>query len=256
MTDFRFFVGLHQPADAKNFPECCISINRLRGRKKPVECPQVLVDSGAFTELNIHGCYRHDVEEYAAELIRLHDKGVVKIAGAVAQDYMCEPFMLEKTGLDIETHQRLSVERYDGLLAALHKHYGPVLPFVVLPVLQGYDPEDYQRHVKLYGARLTPVMWAGVGSVCKRNGRPESVLEVLRAVKDARPDLRLHGFGIKKTSLSHPGVRELLATSDSMAWSLAARKEGRDGNSWAEAFAFRMDVLSRVYEMTTDHWIS
>ena len=29
----QFFVGLHQPADARNFERACISINRLRGRK-------------------------------------------------------------------------------------------------------------------------------------------------------------------------------------------------------------------------------
>ena len=47
----QFFVGLHQPADARNFERACISINRLRGRKKPVGDCIVLVDSGAFTEL-------------------------------------------------------------------------------------------------------------------------------------------------------------------------------------------------------------
>lgn len=34
----NFYVGLHQPADAQHFDLCCISINRLRGRKKPVAC--------------------------------------------------------------------------------------------------------------------------------------------------------------------------------------------------------------------------
>jgi hypothetical protein len=87
----RFYVGLHQPADAQHFGLSCISINRIRGRKKPVECPRVLVDSGAFTELNLYSGYRDGVEEYAAELYRLHIQCVIKIEAAVAQDYMCEP---------------------------------------------------------------------------------------------------------------------------------------------------------------------
>ncbi len=49
MNGVKFYVGLHQPADAKHFGLACISINRLRGRKKPVPCGDVLVDSGAFT---------------------------------------------------------------------------------------------------------------------------------------------------------------------------------------------------------------
>ena len=88
------------------------------------------------------------------------------------------------------------------------------------------------------GARLTNCMWVGVGSVCKRNGTPEKIAEVLSAIKSVRPDLRLHGFGVKVTSLLNASVRRLLATADSMAWSFAARKQGRNANSWLEAKAF------------------
>lgn len=231
MTAVKFYVGLHQPADARHFDLACISINRLRGRRKPVECADVLVDSGAFTELEKFGFYRHDVGEYAAEISRLHDAGVVQITAAVAQDYMCEPWMLAKTGLTIADHQRLTIDRYDALLAC-------DVPALVLPVLQGFAPQDYARHVRAYGSRLTTGMWVGVGSVCKRQGDPRAIVAVLQAIKAERPDLRLHGFGVKKTSLMHPGVREMLDTADSMAWSFAARKGGRNPNDWREADAF------------------
>ncbi|TPN90160.1 hypothetical protein [Mesorhizobium sp. B1-1-5] len=237
----QFYVGLHQPADAQHFELCCISINRVRRRKKPV-AGRVLVDSGAFTELNLYGGYRHGVEDYAAELFRLHTAGVVDIAAAVAQDYMCEPFMLAKTGLTILDHQRLTIERYDALNAELDRLFNGKCPFPVMPVLQGYAPTDYVRHVALYGDRLTHGMWVGVGSVCKSNGDPEAIVEVLSAIHRVRSDLLLHGFGVKQTALMHPGVRELLATADSMAWSFAARKQGRDGNSWHEAKAFAVRV--------------
>jgi hypothetical protein len=56
----------------------------------------------------------------------------------------------------------------------------------------------------------------------------------------ARPgsDLRLHGFGVKITSLRDAGVRGLLHSADSMAWSYNARMNGRDRNAWEEAAAF------------------
>jgi hypothetical protein len=245
----RFYVGLHQPADAHRFDRACLSINRVRGRKKPIPNTEVLLDSGAFTELHLHGRYRHGVEEYAAEVRRLHEEGVLRIAAAVAQDFMCEPFMLARTGLSVEDHQRLTIERYDALVAER-------LPVPVMPVLQGYAPEDYARHVPAYGDRLLPGMWVGVGSVCKRNSAPEKIVEVLSAIHAERSDLRLHGFGIKSTALQHPGVRHLLATADSMAWSFSARKQGRNGNSWHEAEAFRASVEataftgSRAWQMT------
>lgn len=231
----KFYVGLHQPSDAQHFDLACISINRLRGRKKEVPCGEVLVDSGAFTEISKHGRYRHSVAEYAAELYRLYTSGVVKIAAAVAQDYMCEPFILAKTGLTIEEHQRLTIERYDALVDELQSLFQGEIPFHVMPVLQGFAPHDYVNHVRLYGERLKPEMWVGVGSVCKRQGDPRSIMAVLQAIHRERPELLLHGFGVKITSLLHPGVRELLATADSMAWSFAARKQGRDANDWHEA---------------------
>lgn len=241
----RFFVGLHQPADARHFDRACISINRLRGRKKPVPCASVLVDSGAFTEIATFGEYRHPVSIYAAELRRLHAAGVVQIEAAVAQDYMCEPIMLAKTGKTIEEHQRLTIERYDALAAE-------ALPFTIMPVLQGFAPADYARHAADYGGRLAPGSWVGVGSVCKRNGDPGAIARVLLAILEIRPDLRLHGFGIKKTALGHPGVRDMLASADSMAWSSAARWLGGDRNSWSEAKAFERAVDAIVMSPATE----
>jgi hypothetical protein len=255
MSSVRFYVGLHQPADAKNFDRACISINRVRGRKKPVECEEVLVDSGAFTELNLHGHYRHSVDEYARELHRLHTEGVVKIIAAVAQDYMCEAFMLAKTGMTIDEHQRLTIERYDELKAALERLFGGELPFPILPVLQGYAPEDYARHLEMYGGRLTQGMWVGVGSVCKRNGAPDLIYAVLNSIARLRPDLLLHGFGVKLTALMHAGVRALIATADSMGWSFAARKQGRSANDWREAKAFAEQITRILMSPPRPHQI-
>jgi hypothetical protein len=231
----RFYVGLHQPSDAKHFERACISINRLvgrRNRRKPVGA-RLLVDSGAFSEISRHGRYRASVADYAGQLRGL--AGVAEIEAAVAQDYMCEPFILAKTGLTVADHQRLTIERYDALLAE-------GLPFPIMPVLQGYEPAEYQAHVAAYGERLTPGMWVGVGSVCKRNANPASVLAVLGAIGAMRPDLRLHGFGLKRTALSQPDIRALLSSADSMAWSFAARREGRGRNDWREADQLRLTV--------------
>jgi hypothetical protein len=39
-----------------------------------------------------------------------------------------------------------------------------------------------------------------------------------------------------------PAVRSRLATADSMAWSYAARFEGRDQNAWDEAGRFALGI--------------
>ena len=87
----------------------------------------------------------------------------------------------------------------------------------------------------MYENLLEQGAWVGVGSVCKRNSRVVQVELVLEAIACERPDLLLHGFGLKKTALQSPIVNELLYSSDSMAWSSAARKQGRNANDWHEA---------------------
>lgn len=181
----KFFVGLHQPSDAKNVGESFVSVNRLRTRKSDFKVGEWIMDSGAFSTILTHGGYPHSVEEYAAQINRWKHCG--RLLAAVAQDYMCEPKMLEITGLDIPTHQRLTIERYDALLPLVTDVY-------IMPVLQGYDPGDYVSHIRQYGDRLAVGAWVGVGSVCKRNGDPRSIEDVLLAIKGERPDLRLHGF--------------------------------------------------------------
>ena len=241
-----FYPGLHQPADARHFSRACISINRLRGRKKRVDCYDLIIDSGAFTELSTHGSYRDTVDVYAAELIRLQHEGVIRPTVAVAQDYMCEPFILKKTGLTVREHQERTVARFVRLVECR-----PLVP--VMPVLQGFAPLDYVRHLEDYGGLLTPGMWVGVGSVCKRNGSPVDIVNVLSAIRHERPDLKLHGFGLKKTALMNPSVRAMLHTADSMAWSFHARINGRSGNDWREAKAFT-DQVENVTASAETEW--
>lgn len=240
----RFFTGLHQPSDARHFDAAFISVNRLRDRKGPFPVGDWIMDSGAFTEISTHGRYRHGVSEYAAEIRRWASNG--NLLAAVAQDYMCEPHIVAKTGLSVSEHQRLTIERYDELLC---EDTGGVY---ILPVLQGYAPADYVAHVAMYGDRLRGGVWVGVGSVCKRNGDPNQIAAVLLAIKRARPDLRLHGFGLKTTALADPLVRSLLETADSMAWSFNARRNGRNANDWKEAVQWVKNITERPVQHLLD----
>lgn len=231
----KFFTGLHHPADAQHFDAAFISINTIRDRKSNFPVNNWIMDSGAFTTIYKHGHYPDNPKVYAEQIKRWENNG--NLLAAVSQDWMCEPAMLKKTGLTIAEHQRLTIERYDELTLVWDagKTY-------IMPVLQGYAPEEYVSHLRQYGDRLGHGAWVGVGSVCKRNGDPKAIESVLLAIKRERPDLRLHGFGLKMTALRSPLVRELLHTADSMAWSYAARKQGRDANSWREAKAWTAKV--------------
>lgn len=230
---------MHQPSDAKNIMHkypAFISVNRIRNRKSPFHVGDWIMDSGAFTEISTHGEYRHDVSEYASQIARW--KGNGNLLAAVSQDYMCEQFILDITGRTVEDHQRLTIERYDSILSCKTGVY-------IMPVLQGYEPEDYVRHIQMYGDRLKPGMWVGVGSVCKRNGDISAIEEVLLAIHSVRPDLKLHGFGLKTTALSSALVDRLLHTADSMAWSYHERMNGRSANDYRGALRWADKIKNR-----------
>lgn len=230
----RFFVGLDDLYYAFRFDECFISVNRLRDRVSDFAVNDWILDSGAFTELSMHGRYRSPVEEYARHINRWMTCG--NMLAAVTQDYMCEPFIVEKTGLNVEEHQLRTIHRYQSLVG--------MTPAYIMPVLQGFKPTEYIQHIRRYGSLLAHGAWCGVGSICKRNSHPAIIEYILRGIKRERPDLRLHGFGLKITALNRPEIRALLHSADSMAWSFNARKNGRSAHDWTQAEAYRQRVVT------------
>ncbi len=198
------------------------------------------MDSGAFSQIYSTGQYNETVAVYADQIKKW--SGCGNLIAAVTQDMMCEPLILERTGLTVKEHQKITIDRYKELSALITDTY-------IMPVLQGYEAREYVDHVGMYGNLLKFGQWVGVGSVCKRNTNPAGIIEVLYGIKKARPDLRLHGFGLKITALNNGTIRNLLYSADSMAWSYHARKVGRNANDYREAEGFVERVESSMDEI-------
>src|SRR5512146_1108303 len=126
----RFFVGLHHPADARHFARSFVSVNALRDRKGDFHPQEWVLDSGAFSQVSRTGRFTMDVREYADQIARWSWCGTM--LAAVAQDWMCEPWIISETGLSVAEHQWRSLESY-YLVRSL-------TPCYILPVLQGYAP--------------------------------------------------------------------------------------------------------------------
>lgn len=231
-----FYLGTHMVGPrwwALDVP-LFVSVRRLRGRKRlPVARAPWALDSGGFTELSTYGAWQTTEAEYVEDVQRL--RGIGRLAWVAPQDWMCEPWIVARTGLGVREHQEHTVASFLSLRAQL----GPL----VIPVLQGYGPRDYDRCVTMYqdaSVDLAAEPVVGVGSVCRRSGTLEAA-RLLRYIADH--GLRLHGFGIKGDT--YRSCADVLASADSMAWSYQARKQGRNGNSPDEAMAWRARLLSR-----------
>lgn len=211
----RFYLGTHHPhwlalIDVPLF----VSRRRLTGRKTlPVAIGRWALDSGGFTELSMFGKWETSASDYISDVRRF----AAEIGGmewAAPQDWMCEPHIVEKTGLSVHEHQARTVE---NLL--ILRMLAPDLPFV--PVLQGWTLSDYVRCAALYesaGVDLVGEPLVAIGSVCRRQ-QLEGGREVVQWF--SRQGVKLHAFGMKQTGLKECGW--MLASSDSLAWSYQAR---------------------------------
>lgn len=212
----KFYVGLHHPnwLEQTDAPACVSVLTLMKRKKLPNAKGEVLLDSGAFTQISQHGEFILPAKEYANLAARCVEE--MNVTRAAIQDWMCEPFVLAKTGLTVAEHQKRTIESLCEL-----RYHAPDVDW--MPVLQGYYLDDYLAHFELYeeyefDLHTEPVV--GVGSICRRQGT--------RAAKDilstlAAKGLRLHGFGLKETALK--SVSSILHSADSMAWSFRARKE-------------------------------
>jgi hypothetical protein len=211
----RFYLGTHETSwlGKTAVPLFLSRIRLARRRRLPKALGPWALDSGGFSELNKTGRWSVTPEHYAGEVRRWRDL-IGGLEWAAIQDWMCEPFVLAKTGLSVTAHQWLTVASWLKL-----RGLAPEIPWV--PVLQGWHCEDYLRHAEMYaevGTDLRTLPLVGVGSVCRRQATAEAV-GIVAALY--RLGLRLHLFGFKTDGLRACGA--FAESADSLAWSAAAR---------------------------------
>lgn len=278
----QFYLTTHKPGwlwrEDTGVP-LFVSYRRLREHVelKPATVPWAM-DSGTFFEVAHYGHHVTTPREYVAFVARA-DREIGNLEWAAPQDMMCEPSVIyggsidghktPGTGLSVAEHQRLTIANFQEL-AALWPEYSdhPEAPF--MPVLQGWEPDDYLRCADMYdaaGVRLEDYPLVGLGSVCRRN-KPSELWEVLDGViPRLTPYLALHGFGMKTQGLELAG--HLMTSSDSAAWSLTARREHvvMDGHThshcgncliWAKAWRERMlgKIEANLDLGTWPHWVA
>jgi hypothetical protein len=224
-----------------------------------------MLDSGAFTQVTNYGDFIQSPADYVRLAVRFQDAGM--LACIVSQDYMCEPSVIAELQAQgrqasVRIHQRKSVDRYVQIVDEGIKQ-GLKAP--VMPVLQGWEVEDYVDHYHIYRRMLKEIAhsrpwkdrfgntirnehglwkhpfskyplvnrpWVGIGSTCKRNTNPEFVSQILDAVIPLLPsNAKIHLFGFKKTGLAQANIKDRIYSADSFAYDFADRMAGKKRTS-------------------------
>lgn len=221
MTGPLFYLGAHQPhwLWTADFP-LFVSHRQLARKKRlqPATCRKAL-DSGGFTEILLNGRWVTTPEQYA-EAIARYTAQAGEFDFIAPQDWMCEPVMIERTGLSVREHLHRTVANYLQLRDLLPRYGIPARK--LMACVQGFLLPEYLYCRDLYaaaGVDLAVLPRVGLGSVCRRQSTAE-IGHIASALAEC--GLRLHGFGVKAGGLQRYG--HLLASADSMAWSFNARR--------------------------------
>jgi hypothetical protein len=212
-----FYLGTHEVSWlGKAGVPLMVSHRRLAKRKSlPRAIAPWVLDSGGFSELSLFGEWRTTLPQYV-EAVKRYQTDVGELVWAAPMDWMCEPWIIDKTGLSVREHQERTVQNYLDLDTAWGVANNP--PFI--PVLQGWTLDDYLACLKLYDEAGVGGPLFGLGSVCRRQDTLE--IEIITSALKAPHTINLHGFGVKRKGLER--YARHLESVDSLAWSFNARK--------------------------------
>lgn len=213
--------------------------------------PNWFVDCGGFSELSQSddGTYQSSIPEYI-DYLRSHSADGIAIARWALRDWPITDSLLREYGRSERDHQRWTVRDHCRCLEyAENTGFLDVTGAEPMAVVQGSDVPGYLWMVDLLKDHGLLTDYVCLGSI--KQLPPHKVQDVAEAVRDALPArCELHGLGITKRHLQHPGIRSCFDSIDTQAWNKATSQLGSDltdiKNTWvgyAKAYEHYLEGL-------------
>lgn len=202
----------------------------------------VALDSAGFVAMVRYWFYRWTLDQYVA------------LAGAypwlwwAAPDFCCEREVAHNRD---EVRARVVATAAKLAWAQLVASDMGVKP--PMPVLQGWQPNDYLRCADLIDRFSSLPNLVGIGSVCRRHlGGQDGVVSVVDRLDAVLPvHVRFHLFGVKGAVAVALRGHHRIASIDSQAWDAAARREATKLRGKVEGFS--ADVAFRSKHLRAFH---
>ncbi len=170
----------------------------------------VFLDSGGYGAAFYDDGFKFSIDEYA-ELVQK-----IRPEYWATMDYPCEPNV--RQGMTVNKRIALTIKNCQKLLSV-------GLPGCV-PVIQGWELNDYLLCVELMRKAnvIQPVM--GIGSICRR-GKQAEIVEIVRHLHKELPQTQFHAFGVKINALkcNNGEILNYLHSIDTAAWQFNEKDE-------------------------------
>lgn len=163
------------------------------------------------------------------------------------QDYPCEPDILRKYGRSVRDHQRRTTTATAECLVRAEERGIDAEP---VAVIQGWERDDYIRHIRELREEDLLTEHIGIGSVCRRNQSRE-IQNIISAVSsELGSDHKLHAFGVKNQILTHKPTRDALHSADTTAWYFRNYNDRNDVDAtWQEMVSQYLDYRRNLADL-------
>lgn len=238
-----------------NYPYVLINHQSQTNQPPKYDYKSLFVDCGGFSSSFKHGGYTNSDEDYLEYVQR------IKPDYFALRDYPCEQQLLIEHNWTVQDQQEKTLENHLKLLDLIRDY--DLNDSTPVPVIQGWTIEDYLHCIDTYKENNLIKPYMAIGSVCRRNATKD-IIKVILAVKNELKNVKLHGFGVKKTVLKDKATFEALYSVDSGAWDYEARwKKLRGELSGPEAsiicgkrYAENINELMKFHKNQTELVIS
>lgn len=217
MESFDFYYGAASGSERKalrQLEEPNVMINYATVNNTPwSEIENLFIDSGGYSFMLGKGEYGTSNKEYL-NFIEQHQPELFAL-----RDYPCEPEVLEEHNRTVDDHLKATTEKHKELLNLMSSFNIESQP---VSVIQGWELNDYLKHLKMMKNEGTLTDYVAIGSVCRRN-QDQEIREIISEINDRIGDRKLHAFGVKNNVLRFENIRNNLDSADSLAYSSGSR---------------------------------
>lgn len=195
----------------------------------PSNSDKIMIDSGAYDfQIKDNGTFPYDVETYFHKILEFEKTSNIRINYLVSMDYICSK---PKNSYDKKKNLKRikdTVKKAKELID-LHGQYKPKPNFKIIPVVQGYLPNEYKKCLELMikAKIIKSNSYIGIGSVANRK-KVKEIEEILRVIKEtliehSLDSIKIHIFGLNLNAIKNPYIARNIASFDSFSWTFPYR---------------------------------
>lgn len=173
---------------------------------RPRNAGEIFMDSGGFVFFNKFGEYPFSVDQYLGLIHKMRPDYFASM------DFPCEPTITSLLG-KIGVKER--IERTVENAVRIAQREGETKALFV-PVIQGYDADDYAYCLELHRQAGTIRPYMAVGSLCNRSNSQE-IGDLFPKIYESAQEVgvkQLHAFGLKR-SPKLSSINHLIYSRDS-----------------------------------------